>query len=641
MLRRTIPLVAFLLTAIGACELAAQAPDPFAASIRPILEARCNSCHSGGEPKGGLDLARFKIQAEAVTEPEVWERVSERINLVEMPPEGSPGLSDEQRGALFGWLAANRPEDKECSQLATDSTQGYYSGHVMSRRLTRDEYNNTIRDLVGIDLRPADRFPSDGSGGEGFDNVGDTLYSSTVLVEKYLAAAKGVLDVVFSNSKNGGASAGAVAEAREKILVAEPSDHLTPRQAAGEIVAAFARRAFRRPVTPQEVERLLTMFDRGYQRGDGFEPSVKLALEAVLISPNFLFLPEPTPETEGVQRLGNYELATRLAYFLWASMPDDELLALAGEQKLQDDGVLRQQVRRMLADPKAHGFAESFATQWLGIGALGGTTKPDPERFPQFDDQLAADMRSEAVAFVGTVLRKDRSLLDLLDCDYAMLNARLAKYYRLPPVEGVELREVKLDDRRRGGVTGLGAVLTVTSLPLRTSPVLRGKWVLDEVLGSPVPPPPPTVPTLPKDDRIHDGLTFRQRLDIHRTNPECAACHARMDPLGFGLECFDATGRWRHHLNGQPVDASGQLPSGEAFIGPAELKQVLLARKQEFITNLTRKLLGYALGRGLTKFDDCVVKSAVTAIEANDYRSTVLIEHIALSFPFQHRYYKK
>jgi hypothetical protein len=383
------------------------------------------------------------------------------------------------------------------------------------------------------------------------------------------------------------------------------------------------------------------MFDRGYERGDGFEASVKLALEAVLISPNFLFLAEPLPEDEGVYRLGHYELATRLAYFLWASTPDDELLSLAEAQKLYHADVMRAQVRRMLADPKARGFVESFATQWLGIGALGETVKPDPKRFPGFDAELAQSMREEAIALVETIIREDRSLLELIDCDYALVNSRLAEYYGLPPIEGDELRKVKLDDRRRGGVTGLGAVLTVTSLPLRTSPVLRGKWVLEEMLGSAVPPPPPTTPELPKDDRIHDGLTFRQRLEAHRSKPECASCHARMDPLGFGLECFDATGRWRHHVNGQAVDASGQLPSGERFAGPAELKQVLLARKHEFITNLTRKMLGFALGRGLSKFDDCLIKDAVAALEANDYRSHVLIEHIALSYPFQHRYFKK
>jgi hypothetical protein len=368
---------------------------------------------------------------------------------------------------------------------------------------------------------------------------------------------------------------------------------------------------------------------------------VKLALKAVLISPHFLFLVEREPEEEGVYRLGQYELASRLAYFLWASMPDDELLELAAEERLYDEDVLRGQVRRMLADPKARGFAASFGTQWLGIGALGETVKPDPERFPEFDDQLIEAMREEAVALVETILREDRNVLELVDCDYTFVNQRLAQHYGLPLVEGDQLRRVSLEDRRRGGVLGLGAVLTTTSMPLRTSPVLRGKWVLEQLLGSQVPPPPPNAGVLPEDDKVHDGLTLRERLEAHRTKPECAACHQRMDPLGFGLECFDATGRWRHHSAGRPVDSSGELPGGETFRGPAELKEVLLARKREFLTNLSRKMLGFALGRGLSRFDDCVVKRCVEALEANDYRSSVLVEQIVLSYPFQHRYAKK
>jgi hypothetical protein len=619
--------------------------DPFAEHVRPVLESKCLSCHGGEQPEGGFDLSRFKGQAAALEAPDVWDRVSQRINLVEMPPEGSPKLNDGERGALVHWIAAHRRPDTECTQIATDGTQSYYQGHVMSRRLSREEYNNTIRDLVGLDLRPADNFPSDGSGGEGFDNVGDTLYLSSVLLEQYLAAATEALDSVLP--ADGGMTNSRMTNdermraARKRILVAEPSDYLSPREAAGEILSAFARRAFRRPVASDEVERLLTMFDRGFQRGDGFEASVKLALKAVLISPNFLFLVESTPEKEGVYRLGHYELASRLTYFLWASMPDEHLLDLAAHERLYDEEVLRGEVRRMLADPKARGFAASFATQWLGIGALGQTAKPDPQRFPRFDEQLAAAMREEAIGLVETILREDRSVLELIDCDYTLVNARLAEHYDLPPVEGNEMRRVTLEDRRRGGVLGLSAVLTATSLPLRTSPVLRGKWILEQVLGSPVPPPPPNAGVLPQDDHVPDGLTLRERLELHRTKPECASCHQRMDPLGFGLEGFDATGRWRHHAGGKPVDASGELPSGEAFSGPAELKQVLLNRKQEFLRNLSRKMLGYALGRGLSSFDDCVIKKCVESLEVDDYRSSALVEQIVLSYPFQHRYAKK
>jgi hypothetical protein len=609
-----------------------EAPDPFEEGVRPALEARCFKCHSGSEAEGGLDLSPYTTEAEALAAPDVWESVIERINLGEMPPPGNPGLHDEHRRAVFQWINAHRKVHEDCAQLATDGSQSYYAGYVMSRRLSRAEYNNTIRDLVGLDLRPADRFPSDGSGGEGFDNAGDTLFVSPVLLEQYLAAAGEVLDAALAPDEP---------DTRQQILIVEPSGHRSPREAAAEIVKQFASQAFRRPAKDAEVERILGMFDRAFERGDSFEAGVKLALKAVLISPHFLFLVEQEPEAEGIYRLGHYELASRLSYFLWASMPDEELLTLAADERLYDESVMRAQVRRMLADPKARGMADSFATQWLGIGSLGDTVKPDAERFPQFDAQLAADMRAEAVALVEVILREDRSVLELLDCNYAFLNERLAKHYGLPPVEGDELQRVSIDDRRRGGVLGLGAVLTNTSLPLRTSPVLRGKWVLEQVLGSRVPPPPPDAGVLPEDDRTHEGLTLREQLEAHRTKPECAACHQTMDPIGFGLESFDAIGRWRHHAAGQPIDASGELPSGDSFSGPAELKQVLLSRKGEFLSNLSGKMLGYALGRALNQFDKCIVDECVKVLEENGYRSSVLVEEIALSYAFQHRYGKK
>lgn len=622
----------------AAATLRGQEPaDPFQARVRPVLESRCLSCHDGEDAEGGLNLARFRRQAGALKAPEVWDKVLQRVYMFEMPPEGSPQLSDAEKDALTQWIEANRQADLDCTRLATDGTQSNYVGHVMSRRLNRAEYDNTIRDLTGLDLRPARAFPSDGSGGEGFDNVGDTLFVSSVQIEQYLAAAGEVLDAALAATT----STGAALSPRQRILAAEPSDHLAPREAAGVVVRQFAQRAFRRPVREEEVERLLAMFDRAFQRGDGFEPAVKLALQAVLISPHFLFLVEQEPEAEGVYRLGHYELASRISYFLWASMPDDELLALANEQKLYDENVLRGQVRRMLADAKARGLADSFATQWLSIGALGDTVKPDPERFPEFDAQLAADMRAEAVGLVELVLREDRSVLELLDADYVLVNDRLAAHYGLPPVEGPELRRVPLEDRRRGGVLGLGAVLTATSFPLRTSPVLRGKWVLEQLLGAHIPPPPPDAGVLPQDDRPRDGLTLRQQLEAHRTQPQCAACHQRMDPLGFGLESFDAIGRTRHHAGGKPIDSSGVLPTGESFAGPTELKQALRARQGEFLANLARKMFGYAMGRDLNRFDQCVIDDCVAALAAREHRPSALVEEIVLSYPFQHRYGKK
>jgi hypothetical protein len=651
-MRRPTPLL--VPTCIALAALAGAGAPSIATSyeqeIRPILEKTCFHCHGDKEPEAGLDLTRIKTEADALAAPEVWDKVNPRVYKYEMPPQGSfPDLSSVDRARIIAWIEANRRPTGDCTTLATDLTVPWYTGTVMSRRLTRAEYNNSIRDLVGLDLKPADAFPADGSGGEGFDNVGATQFLSPILLERYLAAATGVLDVVFPSSADAGKSSAprpqspAAAAARKRILVAAPGVDRSPRDAARVVLREFAARAFRRPVADDEVERLLGLFDRGQSRGDTFESSVKLALEGVLISPHFLFLSEPEPNKEGVYRLDQFQLAARLAYFLWASLPDEQLTRLATSGELYNDEVLRQQVRRMLADPKAHGLAESFATQWLGIGALGDAVRPDSQRFPQFDDRLVADMKAEAVALVEAVFRENRSLLDLVDCNYANVNARLAAHYGLPPVEGDHLRRVTLDDRRRGGVLGLGAVLTATSYPLRTSPVIRGKWVLETLLGSTVPMPPPNVGKLPDDDRAPAarGLTFREQLEAHRTKPECAACHDRMDPLGFGLENFDAVGRWRHHQNGMAVDSSGKLPSGEAFAGVGELKEMLLGHKDEFLTTMSRKMLGYALGRGLTNFDDCVVKHSLEALAADDNRAAALFETIVLSYPFQHRYARK
>lgn len=322
-------------------------------------------------------------------------------------------------------------------------------------------------------------------------------------------------------------------------------------------------------------------------------------------------------------------------------MPDDELLSLAESGKLSEPETLRAQVHRMLGDQRSQGMAETFAVQWLGIGALGATTRPDGGKFPEFDDALAEAMKGEAIAFVAGVFRENRSLIEFLDADYVMVNERLARHYAIPDIHGAEFRRVALADRNRGGLMGMAAVHAITAYPLRSSPVLRGKWILSEVLGGKVPPPPPNVPSLPADDQPQDGLTLRQRLEQHRKDAACASCHNRLDPLGFGLENFDPIGRWRTEIGGQPVDASGELPSGEKYAGPAELKQVLVNRKQEFLQNLTRKMLGFALGRELNRFDDCVVRDTLKAMEQGDYRAEILFEQIATSFPFGHRYAKK
>jgi hypothetical protein len=428
---------------------------------------------------------------------------------------------------------------------------------------------------------------------------------------------------------------------RDRIMIAEPNRRLVPREAAGRILSHFARRAWRRPARGEEVDRLLTLFDRAWNRGDGFEASVKLPLKAVLVSPHFLFLVEPDPGVEGIYRLDDYQIASRLSYFLWSTMPDQELFALAEADLLDEPDLLRAQVRRMLAHPKARALGEEFACQWLGIEALGEIVRPDPERFPEFNDVLAGAMREETILLFSEIVRNDRSLVELLDADYTFVNQTLAGIYGIEGIEGETMRRIELADANRGGVLGLGSILTVTSHPLRTSPVLRGKWVLEQLLGDQVPPPPPEAGTLPQDDIQPDGLTFRQRLEAHRRNPDCASCHQKMDPIGFGLESFDPIGRWRVEQNGGPIDSTGALPSGESFGSPAELKMILRGKKDQFIEHLTRKMLGYALGRALNPYDRCVIEETVQALKGSDYRASVLFEQIVLSYPFLHRYSKR
>ena len=628
---------------LSAADAAPDLSPSFDKDVRPVLAENCIGCHNTEKKKGDLDLSRFSAEAKIKGNEEVWQDVAERLRNRDMPPKKAKRKPTEQeRKAILVWIREHvEAAEPDCSKIATDKNSRYYRGYVMSRRLTRAEYDNTIRDLVGIEMHLDDLLPSDGAGGEGFDTDGDALFTSAISLEKYLQAADKVLRAALPDQP--GPLPADIRAAHDRIMIAAPGGaDLPAREAARRVIDAFARRAFRRPVEPAEIDRLLTLFDRAQGRGQSYEASVRFALKGVLISPNFLFLVEPEPEQDGVYRLGDYQLASRVSYFLWSSMPDEELLALAAAGRLHEDDVLRQQVRRMLRDPRSIALAQNFGAQWLGITQLGVSTRPDAGRFPQFDDELCGAERQEVVLFLDSVIREDRSLLELIDGRYTFVNQQLADLYGIPDVRGGTMRRVALSaDQARGGVLGMAAVLTATSYPLRTSPVLRGKWVLEQLLGERVPPPPPTAGKLPADDHQTGGLTFRQRLEQHRSNPECASCHARMDPIGFGLENFDAIGRWRSTQGGEPVDASGVLPDGAKFDGPRQLRAVLLKRKAQFLHNFSRKLLGYALGRGLGKFDDCVIKDAVAALAASDDRPSALFETIVLSKPFQYRYAKR
>ncbi len=417
-----------------------------------------------------------------------------------MPPPKAPQPTDDERKLLVAWL--DHTVNIDCSQLTDEQRRRYYRTYVMSRRLTRVEYDNSIRDLVGLELQPSSLLPSDGAGGEGFDTNGSTLFLSPILMEKYLEAATMCVDTLLPDAHD--AFPPHLTLARQQLLIAKPSDQLSAREAARQIVAAFARRAFRRAVTAAEVERLIALFDHAQQQGDSFEAALRQPLKAVLVSPNFLFLVEQHPEQGGFYRIGQFELATRLAYFIWAAPPDDALLSVAESGRLHEEGVLREETQRLLKDPKSGGLAHNFSRQWLGLDALGTTVKPDPQRFPEFDQELTMAMRDEADMLFEYVLREDRSLLELIDADYTFVNRNSPGIMAWSESAAARCAASPLTDRNRGGVLTQAGVLTITSYPLRTSPVLRGRWVLEQILGGKVPPPPPNVPQLARTE-AHPG----------------------------------------------------------------------------------------------------------------------------------------
>ena len=623
----------------------------YEARVLPIIRERCQQCHNAEKSEGELDLSKFATGDQAYEAADAWERVARRIRLNEMPPQGSPGLNDRQKGTFQKWVDT-RPNQDLCSQLASEETQSWYRGYVMSRRLTQLEYRNAVRDLLGQSLPVGEEPPVDGAGGEGFDTVGDSLFTSTLHTEAYLLLADQLVDRALPagrmeqwlsgvGEQSGGVLRGLLSESQWRLLdTAASADAAGVQSAVQQLIAGFARRAWRRPPTEEEVTRLQQLFAASLPRLSSVLESVRQPLKAVLVSPHFLFVVETEPDETGVLPLTGHQLATRLALFLWSSVPDEELLAAADAGVLADDRQYRQQIRRMLADSKSAGLGENFGLQWLGLRNFGGVV-PDAEVYPQYSELLAGDLREEAVQFVSGVFRENRPLTDLLAADYVVVNGRLAQHYGLSLPADADWQRVVVADGRRGGAATLGAVLTVASYPRRTSPVLRGRWILDELLGTPVPPPPPGVPPLDQSVAESGSQTLRQRLELHRQKPECASCHDRMDPLGFGLENFDGIGRWRESDAGQSIDAAGRLPSGEQFAGPAELKAVLLGRTGDFLNHFSRKMLGFALGRELNKFDACVVETSVKKLQENGFQSQILIEEIACSYPFRNRYYKK
>lgn len=730
-------------------------PAAFDGVVAPLLVKYCGSCHAGSQATAGVDVTRFKDEASVQKERTVWEKIARNLESQHMPPKNMPQPAKAERERLVGWIDG---------KLADCNLKD--PGRVTLRRLNRAEYNNTIRDLVGVAFKPAEDFPSDDVG-YGFDNIGDVLSLSPLLMEKYVAAAEkivhaaivtgdsvpaarfeaerltetggqGAVDgdvrILYSNGevsasfafpKDGeyllrarayGQQAGdepakmtfkldgkdlqtvdvpavqdspqvyetklQVQAGKRQVAVAFINDIYMQRQrrdrnlvvdylevagplnagpkelpeshkrifivqptagkedeAARKILQSFAHRAYRRSPTTMEVDRLVRVYQLARKQGDSFERGIQLGVEAALVSPNFLFrveLNRSGSDPKKATRLDDYELASRLSYFLWSSMPDDELFVLAARGKLHNDAVLESQVRRMLKDPKSEALVENFAGQWLQLRNLD-TINPDPKTFPQFNDALRAAMREETNRFFQAVMREDRSILDLLDGKFTYLNEPLAKLYGIPNVTGKEFRRVDLDGVQRGGILTQASILTITSNPTRTSPVKRGKWIMEQVLGTPPPPPPPDVPELKdgKDAQLTGSL--RQRLEQHRKDPGCASCHSRMDPLGFALENYDAIGAWRDKDGQHAIDPSGTMPDGRSFKNSAELKAILKQDREAFARSFTRQLMTFGLGRGLEYYDRCAVDTIAAKAAPKGYKFSVLVTEVVRSDPFRMR----
>jgi hypothetical protein len=730
----------------------------FESKVRPILKTVCAGCHNPQVMSGDVNLVPYLDPATVFGDRAAWEKITQKIEAGEMPPRGVPRPPQDQMNALVHFIQGEF--DKADAAVRPDP------GRVTAKRLNRNEYRNTIRDLLGVDFRADKDFPTDDSG-YGFDNIADILTVSPLLMEKYLDAAEAIasramgadplpkkpiettcelktktlrrldystveasqridfdgeynvifgfpgerpadakpvkmafymdgqllhtMDVetkpsglvyfnpfsdgemrlylpegdhvfraaflnddfvsqftsdkdAYSDKKNKfigsitfvGPYASKVEKAsRKAILICDPA---AGAACVERIVANLAHHAYRRPAAKSEVAGLMKFVNLAKAQGQSTEQGIQLALEAMLVSPEFLFRIErdPSPvDAEKMHRISDVELASRLSYFLWSSMPDDELLALAEANKLHEPATLDAQLKRMMTDKKASAFAENFAGQWLEVRNLDSIT-PDPRKFAAWTPELKEDLRTETRLFFQYVLSENRPISEFVSAKYTFLNESLAKYYGIAGVKGPDFRKVDLATDQRGGVLTQGSVLAVSSYPNRTSPTIRGKYILNNLLGSPPPPPPPDVPLL-DDSKVGSDVSLRKQLEAHRSNAVCASCHSKMDVLGFGLENYDAIGKWRTMDGKFPIDVSGTMPSGKSFSTAAGMRAILLDSMTEVTRCLTEKVMTYALGRGMQAYDKRALDQIQKAVAADGYHFQTLIHEVVTSLPFQSR----
>jgi mono/diheme cytochrome c family protein len=611
--------------------------------IRPLLETHCFKCHNDKKQKGGIDLTRFTSEEAILKEYKLWRRVIEQVTAQEMPPDDETGFTQ-----MHGTVVINGVK-RTLAQLEDDHPVTHDPGPALIRRLSRNEYNNVIRDLTGLDFDAAAAvgFTQDTTGSS-FENVAAALNLSPSLLEKYFTAADLVLEKLFGDpnltpearkeaEKSLDGKAKVVRAAFRGDLPAQP-DHAS----AEKFLASFARRAWRRPIAPDETARLLKFFDTAIARNAEPNEALRQSLKPILVAPDFLFrieedrTPKDLPEgAKSAAKISDIELASRLSFFLWSSIPDELLLAAAEQGKLSDPAELASQVTRLLADPKGKALADAMLLRWLGANKVM-EARPTTEFFPAFNQELKRSMREEARSFCDNLRTENRPVLDLLESDYTFVNADLAKHYGLPEVKGKDMQRVTLKpEDHRGGVLGMGAVLATTSHTFRTSPTQRGRWVLDVIFGTPPPPPPANAGLFKDEKKEKEPKDFREKLAQHAADPNCAGCHRRMDPLGFGLDNYNAVGQWRP--TSPDLNTHGELPTGERFDGVAELKQVIWKRRDEFVRNLIGETLAFALGREVDYFDEGQISRIKLGMEKDDLRFSSLILGVVNSYPFQYR----
>lgn len=602
-----------------------EADKYFRDQVSPFIKTYCLECHSNKRPtEAGVNFSPTLNSPGHAAFSELWKKAVARVKAHDMPPDyAQKQPADADRQMFVEWLAKIKflsPKDP---------------GPFVIRRLTKTEYANTLHDLLGADPAIASELPDEVSGAGYLNSL------SPLQLEKYLAIANKALDLILSPDD------AKPTEIQKRLFGTPPQSVADERAAAREVARSLARKAYRRPPSQEEVDVLMKVFELGRENKLGYSASLRLVLKAILVSPQFLFItPAEAKSGGGIVRLDDYQLASRLSYFLWATMPDDQLMALADSGQLSEPAILKAQVKRMLEDARSRALFDGFGAQWLGLENFAGKTF-DAAQFPLMTRELRSAMYDEAQLFFASIVRENRSVMSFIDADYTFLNEPLAKVYGLEgKVSGPQMRRVQLSDANRGGILGMPGILAATSFPNRTSPVKRGVWVLEQVLGDHVPPAPPDIPALDKQDQGKvANLTLRQRTELHRTNAVCANCHQLLDPIGFGLENFDAIGRWREREeNGAVIDASGELPGipgkdsgGKRFSSPKELKAIISERRDDFCRNLVERLLAYALCRRLEGYDEIVVDDLMREIAADGYRMQTLISAVVTSYPFTHR----